>query len=184
MLRLINVLLFTAKPSGQQGVALRAVLTAAGLAFSHGANDAQKSMGMLTLASAAPASFIPSFEVPFWVMLACAIGDHPRHPLRRLADRAHARLRHLPGAPDARPEFPADLGRRHPHGASVIGAPVSTTHVVSDVDHGHRCRRARRRPSAGRRPRISASPGSSRSPGSALVAIQTFAIVNLFLVKA
>ena len=46
-------------------------VTAAGLAFSHGANDAQKSMGILTLVLLL-GGFIPSFEVPFWVMLACA----------------------------------------------------------------------------------------------------------------
>jgi hypothetical protein len=42
-------------------------VTAAGLAFSHGANDAQKSMGILTLVLLL-GGFIPSFEVPFWVM--------------------------------------------------------------------------------------------------------------------
>src|SRR5574343_487217 len=47
------------------------LVAAAGLAFSHGANDAQKSMGILTLVLLL-GGFIPTFEVPFWVMLACA----------------------------------------------------------------------------------------------------------------
>jgi PiT family inorganic phosphate transporter len=44
-------------------------VTTAALAFSHGANDAQKSMGVLLVLVLG--GFI-HFEVPFWVMLACA----------------------------------------------------------------------------------------------------------------
>jgi PiT family inorganic phosphate transporter len=64
-------LLAGAKPTANATLRKLQFVTAAGLAFSHGANDAQKSMGMLTLVLML-GGFIPSFEVPFWVVLSCA----------------------------------------------------------------------------------------------------------------
>ena len=48
------------------------LVSACFLAFSHGANDAQKAMGIITLALLS-AGQIPSGEVPFWVIGACAV---------------------------------------------------------------------------------------------------------------
>lgn len=48
------------------------LVSACFMAFSHGANDAQKAMGMITLALLS-AGQIPSGEVPFWVIGACAV---------------------------------------------------------------------------------------------------------------
>ncbi|MBI5944069.1 MAG: inorganic phosphate transporter [Chloroflexi bacterium] len=42
-------------------------ITALGMAFSHGTNDAQKTMGIITL-SLMIGGYIPEFRVPFWVM--------------------------------------------------------------------------------------------------------------------
>jgi inorganic phosphate transporter, PiT family len=42
------------------------------MAFSHGGNDAQKTMGIITLALFASGR-ISSFEIPFWVKIACAL---------------------------------------------------------------------------------------------------------------
>jgi inorganic phosphate transporter, PiT family len=42
------------------------------IAFSHGGNDAQKTMGVITLALVASGK-IATFEVPFWVKIACAL---------------------------------------------------------------------------------------------------------------
>ncbi len=47
------------------------VLSAGFMAFSHGANDAQKVMGIITLALLS-AGKIPTAEVPTWVIIACA----------------------------------------------------------------------------------------------------------------
>ena len=41
------------------------------MAFSHGSNDAQKTMGIMTLALVT-AGVIHEFEVPLWVILAAA----------------------------------------------------------------------------------------------------------------
>jgi inorganic phosphate transporter, PiT family len=48
------------------------LVSACFMAFSHGANDAQKAMGIITLALLA-AGQIPSNEVPGWVIGACAL---------------------------------------------------------------------------------------------------------------
>jgi inorganic phosphate transporter, PiT family len=48
------------------------LISACFMAFSHGANDAQKAMGIITLALLS-AGQIPSAEVPTWVIGACAL---------------------------------------------------------------------------------------------------------------
>jgi PiT family inorganic phosphate transporter len=48
------------------------LLSACFMAFSHGANDAQKAMGIITLALLS-ADQIPTAEVPSWVIGACAV---------------------------------------------------------------------------------------------------------------
>ncbi|MCR4400297.1 MAG: inorganic phosphate transporter, partial [Syntrophomonadaceae bacterium] len=47
------------------------VVVACTASFSHGSNDAQKSMGIITLALVS-AGYQGSFHVPLWVMIACA----------------------------------------------------------------------------------------------------------------
>lgn len=48
------------------------LVSACFMAFSHGANDAQKAMGIITLALLS-AGQIPSAEVPMWVIASCAV---------------------------------------------------------------------------------------------------------------
>ena len=48
------------------------LLSASFMAFSHGANDAQKAMGIITLALLT-AGHLPSTEVPPWVIVSCAL---------------------------------------------------------------------------------------------------------------
>ncbi|MGH2467565.1 MAG: inorganic phosphate transporter, partial [Candidatus Limnocylindrales bacterium] len=47
------------------------ILSAALMAFSHGSNDAQKTMGIMTLALVS-AGLLPSFHVPIWVIVLAA----------------------------------------------------------------------------------------------------------------
>jgi len=104
-------------------------LTTAGLAFSHGANDAQKSMGILTLVLLL-GGFIPSFEVPFWVMLACAgaltlgILSGGWRIVRTLGFSIY-KVRPLHALDSQLTSAGVILT------ASLVGAPVSTTHVVA-----------------------------------------------------
>jgi inorganic phosphate transporter, PiT family len=65
-------LLAAARPSVNRKLRLCQWATAAGLAFSHGANDGQKSMGILTLILLL-GGYAESFRVPFWVTLVCSI---------------------------------------------------------------------------------------------------------------
>ncbi|MCU0933962.1 MAG: inorganic phosphate transporter [Thiobacillaceae bacterium] len=104
-------------------------ITAAGLAFSHGANDAQKSMGMLTLVLLL-GGHIEKFEVPFWVMLACAtaltlgILSGGWRIVRTLGFAIY-KVRPLHALNSQLTSAGVILS------ASLLGAPVSTTHVVA-----------------------------------------------------
>lgn len=48
------------------------IVSAALVALNHGSNDAQKSMGVITMALLS-ANMIPSFNVPVWVKISCAL---------------------------------------------------------------------------------------------------------------
>lgn len=123
-----------ARPSVNRWLRHGQFVTAAGLAFSHGANDAQKSMGILTLVLLL-GGFIGSFAVPFWVILACAIAMtlgimSGGWRIVRTLGFAIYRVRPL-HALDSQFASAAVIS-----GASVLGAPVSTTHVVSSTIMG------------------------------------------------
>ena len=109
------------------------IVTAAAVAFSHGSNDAQKTMGIITLALAVhynwEARGIP-FDVPLWVILVsgAVMGFGTYIGGRRVIRTLGVRI----------------VTMRSPHGfaaesaaASVIelatrtGVPVSTTHVIT-----------------------------------------------------
>ncbi len=104
-------------------------VTAAGLAFAHGANDAQKSMGILTLVLVL-GGFIPRFEVPFWVVLTCAsamtlgIMSGGWRIVRTLGFAIY-KVRPLHALNSQLTSAGVVFS------ASLIGAPVSTTHVVA-----------------------------------------------------
>jgi len=99
------------------------------MALSHGSNDAQKTMGIITLALFI-SNTIPTFEVPFWVKIACALAItlgtatggwkiiktmgnkiFKMEPIHGFASQTSASLVII--------------------GASLVGAPISTTHVMS-----------------------------------------------------
>ena len=118
-----------ARPTANTTLRRLQFVTAAGLAFSHGANDAQKSMGMLTLVLLL-GGFIPKFEVPFWVMLACAIAItlgilSGGWRIVRTLGFAIYRVRPLHAFDSQLTSAILILS------ASYLGAPVSTTHVVA-----------------------------------------------------
>ena len=127
--RVAKALLSGARPSANVWLRRFQYVTAAGLAFSHGANDAQKSMGILTLVLLL-GGFIPTFEVPFWVMLSCGTAItlgilSGGWRIVRTLGFAIYKVRPL-HALDSQLTSAAVI-----FAASIIGAPVSTTHVVT-----------------------------------------------------
>lgn len=105
------------------------VLSACMASFAHGSNDAQKSMGIISL-SLLSAEMISSFHVPPWVMIACALSMSAGTAtggwriIRTMGGKIF-RIEPING-------FAADFTASAViYGASLMGVPVSTTHVVS-----------------------------------------------------
>jgi len=127
--RLVHATLRAAKPGANAQLRRAQFVTSAGLAFSHGANDGQKSMGILTLVLLL-GGFIPSFQVPLWVMLACSaaltlgILSGGWRIVRTLGFAIY-RVRPVHALDSQLTSAGVILV------ASLLGAPVSTTHVVA-----------------------------------------------------
>ncbi len=154
------------------------IFSAAGLAFSHGANDAQKSMGIITLVLLT-GGFIDSFEVPFWVILACAIAI----TLGILSGGWRIVRTVGFGIYKVRPihAFNGQLTSAAViMTASVLGAPVSTTHVVSSSLMGIG---ASERPKAVRwaKAKEIISTWVITIPGAGAVSILTFLVMDLIV---
>ncbi|MCW3478904.1 inorganic phosphate transporter [Neisseriaceae bacterium JH1-16] len=127
--RLMKYLLRAAHPSVNRKLRHGQWWTAAALAFSHGANDAQKGMGIITLVLVL-GGLLPAFTVPLWVILASATSITLGTLLGgwrivRTVGYGIYKLRPLHGL-DAQLASSAVI-----FGASLVGGPVSTTHVVS-----------------------------------------------------
>lgn len=105
------------------------ILSACMASFAHGSNDAQKSMGIITMALVS-GGLLGSFQVPLWVKMACAgamalgtaVGGWKI--IRTMGGKIF-RIEPING-------FAADFTSSLViYTASLMGAPVSTTHVVS-----------------------------------------------------
>jgi PiT family inorganic phosphate transporter len=110
------------------------VLSAAYMAFSHGSNDAQKTMGVMTFALLT-AGVISQFEVPLWVKLAAAaaISLGTAAGGWRIIKTMGTRVVKL----DPVHGFAAETtAATIIFGASQLGMPVSTTHVISSAIMG------------------------------------------------
>jgi len=112
-----------------RGFRLAQVLSAAYVSFSHGTNDAQKTMGVIALALVS-GHFLKHFEVPLWVIAAAAtamsLGTYAGG--WRIIKTMGTRLYKIEPAEG----FDAQtVAATLIQGASAFGFPVSTTHVVS-----------------------------------------------------
>lgn len=104
-------------------------ISAGFMAFSHGANDAQKTMGIITLALFASGE-ISTFEIPFWVKIACAtamaLGTYSGG--WRIIQTLGSKVIKL----DPIHGFAAETAAASVvQIATHIGAPVSTTHTIT-----------------------------------------------------
>ncbi|MBL7032495.1 MAG: inorganic phosphate transporter [Nitrospira sp.] len=105
------------------------IVSAGFMAFSHGSNDAQKVMGIITMALLS-GGFITTFEVPLWVILICALAmglGIAAGGWRVIKTLGHQMLKLQPVH-----GFAAETSATAVIlGASFFGLPVSTTHVIS-----------------------------------------------------
>ncbi len=144
-IRLARRSLRRARKAVESPVRYGEVVTSAGLAFAHGSNDAQKTMGLITAALVAGGN-LSRFAVPFWVVLLSALlltfgtmlGGWK--VVRTLGKRIY-RIRSLDGIVSQGTSGVIVLA------ASLAGAPVSTTDVVAPavvgVGSGERWRHVR-----------------------------------------
>jgi PiT family inorganic phosphate transporter len=110
------------------------VVSAGFMAFSHGSNDAQKTMGIMTLALV-NAGILATFEVPLWVILvaASAISLGTAAGGWRIIKTMGTRVVKL----DPVHGFAAETTAATVIiSASHFGMPVSTTHVISSAIMG------------------------------------------------
>jgi PiT family inorganic phosphate transporter len=110
------------------------IVSASFMAFSHGSNDAQKVMGIITL-SLVSGNYIHSLEVPFWVILACALAMGIGTALGgwkviKTMGVSMLKLEPVHGFAAETSATAVILGASH------FGLPVSTTHVIATAIMG------------------------------------------------
>jgi len=134
VMRLTLWLARSANPSVNRTFKILQIVTLLGLAFGHGSNDAQKTMGVITMGLLA-GGLISSFNVPTWVILisasAIALGTSLGgwRLIKTLGGRIF-RIRPIHG-------FTSQIaGAMVIIGASLLGGPVSTTQVMSSAIMG------------------------------------------------
>jgi PiT family inorganic phosphate transporter len=128
-LKILILLSWNATPKVNTIFKRSQVFTSISLALSHGTNDAQKTMGIITL-TLVTAGVLEEFVVPQWVVFACAtmialgtaVGGW--RLIRTLGGKIF-RIKPIDGFASQLSSSVVILG------ASLIGGPVSTTQVVS-----------------------------------------------------
>jgi inorganic phosphate transporter, PiT family len=110
------------------------IVSAAYMAFSHGNNDAQKTMGIVTMALVSYYK-LPTFDVPLWVIVLCASAMALGTALGgwRIIKTLGVRLVSLRPIHGFAAEAAAGTIIEI---ASRIGLPLSTTHVISSTVMG------------------------------------------------
>jgi PiT family inorganic phosphate transporter len=105
------------------------LLSASLMAFSHGSNDAQKAMGIVTLALVS-AGQLDHVEVPIWVILSCALamGMGTAAGGWRIIRTLGMRIMKMEPVHGFAAETSAALILL---GTAHFGLPVSTTHVIT-----------------------------------------------------
>lgn len=134
ILRLLFLICWNASPKVNTIFKRSQLFTSLALALSHGTNDAQKTMGVITLALLT-GGILTTFSVPLWVIIACAamialgtaVGGW--RLIRTLGGKFY-RIRPVDGFASQLASAIVILG------ASLFGGPVSTTQVVSSTIMG------------------------------------------------
>lgn len=124
----------SSRPKTETSFGKLQILSAGFMAFSHGSNDGQKFMGVFALALLL-AGVIPSFQIPLWVILICALTMGIGTALGgwRIMKTLGMRLTKLRPSQGFSAETAAALTIQT---ASHFGIPLSTTHTISTAIMG------------------------------------------------
>ncbi|OJX43987.1 MAG: hypothetical protein BGO78_03260 [Chloroflexi bacterium 44-23] len=129
ILRLSLIFSWNASPKVNKFFKRSQIITSLALGLSHGTNDAQKTMGVITLALVI-GGYIPSFDVPTWVIFLCslmiALGTSFGNwkLIRKLGSKFY-KVRPVDAFSSQLASAIVILS------ASLVGGPISTTQVVS-----------------------------------------------------
>jgi PiT family inorganic phosphate transporter len=131
MMRLIYFLARNATPRINDFFKRSQLITAVALAFSHGTNDAQKTMGIIAL-SLVIGGVLPSFQVPTWVTAASAAAIAIGTGLGgwRLIRTLGAKFYKIRPVHSFSTQLTSALVILS---ASLVGVPVSTSQIVSSA---------------------------------------------------
>lgn len=134
LIKLIILLSWKATPRINTLFKRGQIVTSMALALSHGANDAQKTMGVVAMALVT-GGYLTTFSIPLWVILICAgaiaLGTYVGgwRLIRTLGGKFY-KIRPVDGFSSQLASAVVILT------ASLVGGPVSTTQVVSSAIMG------------------------------------------------
>ncbi len=134
MMKMILWMARSASPSINRWFKRAQIVTSLALALSHGTNDAQKTMGIITMALVST-GYLSSFAVPWWVIVlsasAIALGTASGgwRIIKTLGGKFY-KIRPIHGFASQSTSALVILG------AALLGGPVSTTQVVSSAIMG------------------------------------------------
>jgi inorganic phosphate transporter, PiT family len=156
------------------------VLSAGFMAFSHGTADAQKSMGVITMALVSYGA-LTTFEVPTWVKIACAVAmalgtAAGGWRIIKTVGRDFVKLQPVHGFCVETASTGVILG------AAAFGMPTSTTHVITSAILGVGLSKRMSAVNWGLAYRILWA-WVLTIPASAVVAYVTYMVMNPFLGK-
>lgn len=130
LMNIINFSLRDTRPATVSKIFSKAQIGSAMLiALNHGGNDAQKSMGIITMALVS-AKFLPEFAVPTWVKIACALAMALGTSLggKKIIKTMGSRMAKIAPVNG----FTAEMGASAViFSATMFNAPVSTTHIIT-----------------------------------------------------
>jgi inorganic phosphate transporter, PiT family len=130
LMNIINMSLRKTRPATVSKIFSKAQVGSAMLiALNHGGNDAQKSMGIITMALVS-AHFLPQFAVPTWVKICCALAMALGTSLggKKIIKTMGSRMAKIAPVNG----FTAEMGASAViFSATMFNAPVSTTHIIT-----------------------------------------------------
>jgi inorganic phosphate transporter, PiT family len=156
------------------------IVSAGIMAFSHGTADAQKSMGVITMALVSY-GYLTTFEVPTWVKIACAVAmalgtAAGGWRIIKTVGRDFVKLQPVHGFCVETASAGVILG------ASAFGMPTSTTHVITSAILGVGLSKRMSAVNWGIAKRIVVA-WVLTIPAAAVVAYVTYMVLNPFLGK-